>query len=141
MKHAKQCSPNTNKKCLSINKKDFIKNELIEPTLSSSMDPLSSYQMLVAAASLASQQPSTQFNIPPSSFNRKENYCDQCDKHFNSSTEFNEHQTLHMQAIINAAAFFPLAAYHPAAAAAAAAMAALSSQLFNNQQTPVNYFY
>ena len=38
-----------------------------------------------------------------------------------------------MQPLINAAAFFPLAAYHPAAAA----MAAFSSQFINNTQTPV----
>jgi hypothetical protein len=138
MKHAKQCSPsstqNSNKKN-SIQKKDLIKSEPIESSCTS-MDPLSSYQMLVAAASLAANQ--QQSFIPPS-FNRKENFCDQCDKTFSSTNEFNEHQTLHMQALINAAAFFPLAAYHPAAAAAAAAMAAFSSQLFNNTQTPVNF--
>ncbi|CAF1012929.1 unnamed protein product [Adineta steineri] len=146
MKHAKQCSPLTTKKSSLSNKKDFIKAESIEQN-PSSIDSLSSYQMLVAAASLAAAQqqqtPSTQqqqqqqqqqYTIP-SSFSRKDNYCDQCDKTFTSTTEFNEHQTLHMQALINAAAFFPLAAYHPAAAAAAAAMAALSSQLFTNTPT------
>jgi hypothetical protein len=142
MKHTKQCSPSssssiTNKK-IPNNK---IKSETIEHN-SSSIDPISSYQMLVAAASLANNQQSSSSSSPfllPSSFNRKEqNYCEQCDKHFTSSSEFNEHQTLHMQALINAAAFFPLAAYHPAAAAAAAAMAAFSSQLFGNTQTPVN---
>jgi len=147
MKHTKQCSPSTpttpttTKKNSNI-KKEFIKTESIEQN-SPSLDPLSSYQMLVAAASLAANQQqqsspsSSQFLLPPS-FNRKDNYCEQCDKHFTSSTEFNEHQTLHMQALINAAAFFPLAAYHPAAAAAAAAMAAFSSQLFGNTQTPVS---
>ena len=45
---------------------------------SSSIDPLSSYQMLVAAASLAANQ---QQNFQ---FNKKDNYCEQCDKTFNS---------------------------------------------------------
>jgi hypothetical protein len=145
MKHAKQCSPSTptTTKKISNIKKEFIKTESIEQN-SPSLDPLSSYQMLVAAASLAANQQqspsSSQFLLPPS-FNRKDNYCEQCDKHFTSSAEFNEHQTLHMQALINAAAFFPLAAYHPAAAAAAAAMAAFSSQLFGSTQTPVSIKY
>ncbi|UJR30210.1 hypothetical protein I4U23_017748 [Adineta vaga] len=69
----------------------------------------------------------------PSTFNpssKKDNYSEQCDKTFTPSNEFNEHQTLHMQALLNAAAFCPLAAYHPAT------MAALSSQLFPNPPTP-----
>ncbi|CAF1170288.1 unnamed protein product [Adineta ricciae] len=135
MKHAKQCSPSSsNSKKISLPK---VKNELIEGNSSSAtLDPLSSYQMLINAATLAQQQ-QQQFS---SSFNnhRKENYCDQCDKTFTSSTEFHEHQTLHMQALLNAAAFFPLAAYHPAAAAAAAAMATLSSQFFTNPQQTAN---
>ncbi|UJR29730.1 hypothetical protein I4U23_017278 [Adineta vaga] len=135
MKHAKQCSPsNNNQKKSSSNHK--IKTENFELNSSSTIDPLSSYQMLINAATLAQQQ---QQQTYPSTFNsssKKDNYCEQCDKTFTSSNEFNEHQTLHMQALLNAAAFFPLAAYHPAAAAAAAAMAALSSQLFPNPPTP-----
>jgi hypothetical protein len=155
MKHAKQCSTSTSTSTTPTKKNSIIKKELIKTeSIESSLDPLSSYQMLVAAASLAANQQqqssssssstaasaASQFLLP-SSFNRKDNYCEQCDKHFTSSTEFNEHQTLHMQALINAAAFFPLAAYHPAAAAAAAAMAAFSSQLFGNTQTPVSVKY
>ena len=151
MKHAKQCSPSLTKKH-STSKKDLIKAEPTEKnagtttTTTTSIDPLSSYQMLVAAASIANlqqqhqQQPSPSTPFPLStSFHRKDNYCDQCDKSFTSSNEFNEHQTLHMQALINAAAFFPLAAYHPAAAACAAAMAAISSQFLQNPPAPVKH--
>ena len=139
MKHTKQCSIQIQKK--PTKKESTIKSEILLGENNSSIDPISSYQMLVAAAaaSLTNNQ-QQQSNTNPyliqssSSLNRKENYCEQCDKHFSSLNEFNEHQTLHMQALINAAAFFPLAAYHPAAAAAAAAMAAFSSQFI---QTPV----
>lgn len=99
---------------------------------------LSSYQMLVAAAtalwsSNQQQSNSSSYLLPPNTFNRKENFCDQWDKHFSSTNQFNEHQ-----ALVNATAFFPLAAYHPAATAAMTVMATFSNQLFNNTQAHVS---
>ena len=155
MKHAKQCSTSSNSLSTStvkkINnppiKKDLIKSESIDHHLTSTIDPLASYQMLMAtaaaAAAAANSIPSTVSHhssnstipsgspstttAPTSASKRKENYCDQCNQTFSSLNEFHEHQNLHMQALINAAAFFPFAAYHPAAAAACAAAVAASA--------------
>ncbi|KAG0421194.1 Zinc finger homeobox protein 3, partial [Dictyocoela muelleri] len=100
MKHAKQCSTTTTttKKNSTNNlKKDLIKCESIDTNCSSLIccSPITNIQSTIT-------------------LNRKENYCDQCDKHFECLNQFHEHQTFHLQALINAAAFFPLAAYHPA---------------------------
>ncbi|CAF2037346.1 unnamed protein product [Rotaria magnacalcarata] len=126
MKHAKQCSS----PCLTTKKNS--NKDLIEDNSNSLLNrsSSSSYDMLIKNSLPLSS------TVVTNSLNKKDNYCEQCDKYFNTITEFNEHQTFHMQAFLNAATLFPLAAYHPAAAAAAAAaaMAAFSSQLFQNNQ-------
>ncbi|CAF4692811.1 unnamed protein product, partial [Rotaria sp. Silwood2] len=132
MKHAKQCSsPCLIKKNLNQdNQKEII-------NLNRSSSSSSSYDILIknSLPLLSSSSSSSIITTTNNSTNKKDNYCEQCDKYFHSIRDFNEHQTFHMQAFINAATLFPLAAYHPAAAAAAAAaMAAFSSQLFQNNQ-------
>ncbi|CAF1220074.1 unnamed protein product [Rotaria sordida] len=125
MKHAKQCSS----PCLI--KKNFNDDNNTKELIS--LNRSSSYDMLIKNSLPLS-------NVGTTTSNKKDNYCEQCDKYFHSTKQFNEHQTFHMQAFLNAATLFPLAAYHPAAAAAAAAaaMAAFSSQLFqNNQNFPI----
>ena len=114
MKHAKQCSSSTTS-TTNHHKKSSSSSSNKKRDCLSSVDSLKS--------------PST-FVVPSHVNEKKDNYCDQCDQQFSSKHLFIEHQNLHMQAILNAAAFFPLAAYHPAAAAAtAAAMAHFQSQL------------
>ncbi|CAF3756008.1 unnamed protein product [Rotaria sp. Silwood1] len=131
MKHAKQCSSPCLIKKTSNDDNNNNSKELIQLNRSSSYDMLIKNSLPFSISSSLSTSTST------SSSNKKDNYCEQCDKYFHSIRDFNEHQTFHMQAFINAATLFPLAPFHPAAAAAAAAaaaMAAFSSQLFQNNQ-------